>query len=236
MRYDYIYNRLIGKGLRENHNIDTYYEKHHIVPVCMGGTDDSYNLVNLTPEQHYVAHQLLVKIFPCTNSLKAAAVCMGATRNNNKVYGWLRRQYAESLKGIPLTKETKKKLSESLKEHWKIHQHPTKGRKLTKEHIEAIRSANTGRKFSDETKLKMSKSLLGNTNCLGKTHYQPSSANRIPGSGIYSQKLKTGETRWKASISIRNKGNKHLGLFETYEQALIARKEAEKKYWNDNDN
>ena len=27
----------------------------------MGGTDDEENLVELTPEEHYVAHQLLVK-------------------------------------------------------------------------------------------------------------------------------------------------------------------------------
>ena len=34
-------------------------ERHHILPVCMGGTDDNDNLIWLKPEEHYIAHKLL---------------------------------------------------------------------------------------------------------------------------------------------------------------------------------
>jgi hypothetical protein len=50
----------------------------------------------LTPEEHYLAHQLLVKIYPKNRSLINAAVMMIANRPSNKLYGWLRRKFAEN--------------------------------------------------------------------------------------------------------------------------------------------
>lgn len=40
------------------------YETHHIKPRCMGGTEDIYNLVDLTPREHYIAHMLLAEEYP----------------------------------------------------------------------------------------------------------------------------------------------------------------------------
>ena len=57
MNYSAIYDSLINRArLRA---LTSYKEGHHIVPKCMGGTDDKDNLVDLTPEEHYLAHQLL---------------------------------------------------------------------------------------------------------------------------------------------------------------------------------
>jgi len=39
-----------------------YKEAHHIFPKCLGGADDTSNLVNLTYREHYIAHLLLAKI------------------------------------------------------------------------------------------------------------------------------------------------------------------------------
>jgi hypothetical protein len=74
--------------------INGYKEKHHIIPKCMGGTDDKHNLVFLTPEEHYVIHQLLIKIYPDNHSLIKAAVMMIPNRPNNKMYGWLKRRFS----------------------------------------------------------------------------------------------------------------------------------------------
>jgi hypothetical protein len=72
-------------------------ERHHIVPRCIGGTDERSNLVDLTPEEHYVAHQLLVKMYPDVDSLVYAAnkmtVSSKTLKRNNKRYGWLKRKY-----------------------------------------------------------------------------------------------------------------------------------------------
>ena len=75
--------------------LDTFGEVHHIIPRCLGGTDDKINLVKLTPEEHYVAHQLLVKIYPKEPKLVKAATMMIPNRPSNKMYGWLRRRLAE---------------------------------------------------------------------------------------------------------------------------------------------
>jgi len=60
-KYTKIYHQLIEKALeREPDNL--YYEKHHILPKSLGGSDDSNNLVSLLPREHYVAHHLLTKM------------------------------------------------------------------------------------------------------------------------------------------------------------------------------
>jgi len=65
MNYRLIYDRLIEKAKAENtEDRQEYFEKHHIIPRSIGGSDDDANLVNLTFRQHYVAHELLVKINP----------------------------------------------------------------------------------------------------------------------------------------------------------------------------
>lgn len=37
-------------------------EKHHIIPRSLGGTNDQYNLVKLSPREHYICHLLLTKM------------------------------------------------------------------------------------------------------------------------------------------------------------------------------
>jgi len=76
--------------------VEDYTENHHVIPRCLGGPDTKNNLVRLTPEEHYVAHQLLVKIYPDNNALVNAAVMMVAGRSNNKLYGWLKRRFSKT--------------------------------------------------------------------------------------------------------------------------------------------
>jgi len=92
MNYNKIYDNLVIKA--KNRKLDEYSETHHIVPRCLGGSNMFDNLVELTPEEHYLAHLLLVKIFPDNAKLVYAAhkMCQG---RNNKLYGWLRRKHAK---------------------------------------------------------------------------------------------------------------------------------------------
>jgi len=96
MNYERIYNQLIERA--KNRSVEGYIERHHIIPKCMGGTDDLTNLVDLTPEEHFVAHQLLVKMFPENPTLIYAAqmMCVSSKnqRRNNRSYGWLKRKYS----------------------------------------------------------------------------------------------------------------------------------------------
>jgi len=95
MNYSAQYNKLINRA--KNRILTEGYERHHIIPRCMGGSDDPSNIANLTPEEHYVAHQLLVKLYP-ENTKLIFAVKMMIPANKyqvgrkNKLYGWLRRK------------------------------------------------------------------------------------------------------------------------------------------------
>jgi NUMOD3 motif len=104
----------------------------------MGGGDDNGNIVRLTGREHYVVHQLLVKIYPGVPGLATAAVRMAKQCVGNRAYEWLRilhgiatssRQrgkscntgrvrpqherdkISKSLKGIPKTPQTKERMS-----------------------------------------------------------------------------------------------------------------------------
>lgn len=64
----------------------------------MGGSDDLENLATLTAREHYVCHQLLVKIYPNHQGLIKAAnmMCVGNFRNN-RLYEWLRIKHSKSM-------------------------------------------------------------------------------------------------------------------------------------------
>jgi len=70
MNYLKIYNDLIDRA--KNRKLEGYKEKHHIVPKCLGGSRNKDNLVELTPKEHFLAHQLLVKIYPKNKSIICA--------------------------------------------------------------------------------------------------------------------------------------------------------------------
>ena len=101
MNYQKIYDNITRRG--QNRILEEYSEKHHIIPRCIGGTDEASNLVSLTPEEHYLCHLLLVKIHHNNIKLVKAAMFMVSSNNNvkrnNKAYGWLKRQYSEYMSG-----------------------------------------------------------------------------------------------------------------------------------------
>ena len=63
MDYKKIYESLIDKR-RKSPIIEGYFEKHHIVPRCLGGSNAKDNIVRLTAREHFFAHLLLVHIYP----------------------------------------------------------------------------------------------------------------------------------------------------------------------------
>jgi len=113
MDYQRHYNKLIQKA--HSRILEGYCERHHIIPRCMGGSDDIDNLVNLTPEEHFVAHQLLVKMYPSNPGLVYAAHTMtaGPRRINNKLYGWLKDKHPRGMLGKSHSLETRRQMSKS---------------------------------------------------------------------------------------------------------------------------
>jgi len=146
---DYLasYKRLIEKAKSENRqkNKGVYYEAHHIIPKCIGGegrTKDLNhpNIVLLTAKEHYISHRLLCLIYPDNKSLRYALWCMINGHGSESRYATTARIY-ESLRldhayTISLNLKGKKK--------------PI----FTEEHRKNISKALTGRKVSEEVKLK----------------------------------------------------------------------------------
>lgn len=124
MNYKKIYREMIEKAAGRDLAADIYIEKHHILPKCLGGTNDASNIVKLTAAEHYVAHQLLVKMHPGNSKLIYAvhAMTIGSKKQhirNNKEYSWIREQFSKTLskthKNKIVSQETRIKMSESSK-------------------------------------------------------------------------------------------------------------------------
>jgi hypothetical protein len=100
MNYKKHYDLLVNRSPKEKPK-NGYYEKHRILPGCMGGEYTKNNITWLTPEEHYLAHQLLVKIYPNDSKLIYAVRMMAVSsenqKRNNKIYGWLKRKFIYQL-------------------------------------------------------------------------------------------------------------------------------------------
>ena len=96
MDYKLIYESLVNRGKERTIHQGEYFEIHHIIPRCMGGGDSSENLVAFYPEEHYIAHLLLAKIFPNNSKIIFAANMMA--NRNNKTYGWIKRKFSVFIK------------------------------------------------------------------------------------------------------------------------------------------
>lgn len=95
-RYIKYYNTIIQNRIN-NPIIESYKERHHIKPRCMGGSNDSSNLVNLTAREHYICHLLLCKIYDKNLALLSAFLRMSNDVNKQHIssrhYEEMKQQY-----------------------------------------------------------------------------------------------------------------------------------------------
>lgn len=84
MNYQHLYDNLIysRQTLKRRKLRDGSLESHHIIPKCLGGTNDHTNLVLLTPKEHYVAHHLLSKLYSGRIKAKLTFAFMRMCYNN----------------------------------------------------------------------------------------------------------------------------------------------------------
>lgn len=85
---------------------DIYKERHHIIPICKGGTDAEDNLIDLYPQEHYMAHKLLYLQNPKDRQLFYAwhmlAFSKGKTKRDTIIsasdYAILRKVHSQNMK------------------------------------------------------------------------------------------------------------------------------------------
>lgn len=95
------YNQLCStrKLLARSKQDDVYYEKHHIIPKSLGGSNSANNLILLTAREHYVAHLLLYNHYKTIGGddfrkMSFALVSMASTNKNLSRDILNSRQYA----------------------------------------------------------------------------------------------------------------------------------------------
>lgn len=127
MNYKKHYENLI-ETRKQRSTMEGYLETHHIIPKCLGGTNDPENLIQLTAREHYIAHWLLWKI---TNNAKMAYafIAMVYYHKNQRKLTAHQFERARKLKSdMIVSEETRAKMSAS-----------RKGKKHTEETKEKMR-------------------------------------------------------------------------------------------------
>lgn len=105
MNYKKIYAAFIADRFLKQSSISGYFEKHHIVPRSLGGSDDPSNIINLIPEDHFFSHLLLAKIHGGKMWAPIAFMVGGQRKNwkpckSRREYAWAVREMAKNVGGI----------------------------------------------------------------------------------------------------------------------------------------
>lgn len=89
MNHKLIYGYIISKAKSENRKKyqGIYYENHHIIPSCLGGSNLKENKVLLTAREHFICHKLLVEIYPESKGLIYSLLLMMRNDSNTKMVG-----------------------------------------------------------------------------------------------------------------------------------------------------
>lgn len=82
----YHYDRLIATRKNRELQEGVYYEKHHIIPKSMGGSNCKSNLVHLTAREHYIAHLLLYKFSGSVSMVRAFVMISARFKKSGRVY------------------------------------------------------------------------------------------------------------------------------------------------------
>lgn len=105
MDYQKIYNQLIERA--QNRTLEGYTEKHHIIPKCLGGSNNKENLVELTAREHFLCHRLLCEIYPKVTKLWYALFLMAIGKQiikskyklDSRSYERLKLEFIQNVKG-----------------------------------------------------------------------------------------------------------------------------------------
>jgi len=178
-KYKKWYDQIIANGLAVKL---PGYERHHILPKSLGGSDNESNLIYITSREHFICHWLLTKIYPIGEEHWKMLNALRMMRAENK------NQYRYNTK---ITSRVYAKIKEEYaklqSERYSGENNPFFGKSHTKEAKQIISDANTGENnamkrieerekmrqlkigkkrdpFSDEWKAKMSESASGENN------------------------------------------------------------------------
>lgn len=149
--------------------VDTkiHLDAHHILPRCLfpdfiDKRANPWNIIRLTPDEHYIAHYYLYRLFPEVHKLAYSwwrfnhKRRVGDTIDDNILITYAseaaeaRNRWLDSLRGKPLTEEHRRRIGIA-----------NKGKKMAPNVGIAVGRANHLRVHSKETRDRLSNSLRG---------------------------------------------------------------------------
>ena len=169
------------------------YHKHHIIPKHIGGTNDPSNLIELTIEEHAEAHRKLwEKYGKWQDEIAWKSLSKQITIEEAR-----RLAVSHTLKGKPKTSEHKAKISLWRKTNYfsstlgkKLPPRTDEQKKKMSDRHKGKKGTNTGKKFSKETKHKMSLSAKNRTSIVcekcGKCIPKANLSRHISGTKCFS--------------------------------------------------
>ena len=154
LTYDEYINNIIETRGRHGCG-DAYRETHHIKPRSVGGNNDTENLVDLFPKEHYEAHRLLALENPDNKSLVFAWHMMSIMNDaHGRQYSLTADEYEEArISYVNMLK--KSSIGENNAFYGKRHSEISKMK---------MSQSSIGKRHTDESKQKMSVSSSGEKN------------------------------------------------------------------------
>lgn len=125
-RFTRRYYKLIEFAKLRSPDIEGYYENHHIIPQCFGGSNDKDNKVKLTGREHYIVHKWLIQMVDDKILKRKMALAFSLFRSknsnhlerpimNSRDYEMVRKVLSETSKGIKPSEACFNALSKKLK-------------------------------------------------------------------------------------------------------------------------
>jgi len=139
---------------------DEYYEKHHIIPKSLGGSNKKENIAKLTAREHFICHWLLTKMVSDKKEkyqMWNAFSCMLYRENANQERYKISSRVFEAIKlaGSKIKKEKMSGINNPMYGK-RGHLSPSYGKKRTSEQLQNYSDSHKGVKRSMESRLKQS--------------------------------------------------------------------------------
>ena len=141
MDYHKVHDNIINRAKNRNYPQGVYGENHHVIPKCMGGSNDKANIVRLTAREHFIIHWLLYRMYQ--KNVKLAIAFFRCAKINYMDRGFIpsSRSYEEAriAQSIAISKINKGRVvsERELANHKKANQ-MFRGKKLTQAHKDKV--------------------------------------------------------------------------------------------------